>query len=123
MLEQKLEKIIIDKIRENFSAHEINDCKIFGAWQDDELIKSEEDCSAIVITVKALPRTYETPTVPDAQIEISVSMLVRSDVDFNGKTYLSVSEILSDVFQKWQKKFENPEADFNIDGEFLFTGY
>lgn len=123
MIEKEIEKIVIEKIKGEFTENEITDFKIFGCWQDADEIKSEEDASAIVLTVKAFPRTYETPTIPDAQIQVDVSLLVRSDVDFGGRTYVEVSEILSNIFQHWQRRFDVAENDFDIESKFDFTGF
>ncbi len=73
MTEQKIEKIVMDKFQSALSASGIDDIQIMGAWQksDGGEIKGLEDgTKAGVIVVKVLPRSYETPTIPDGQFTV-----------------------------------------------------
>jgi hypothetical protein len=101
MIEQKLEKKVIDKIDQALKARGVTDIQIIGAWQPGSEIKGMEDCQTGVLTVKARPRSYETPTIPDASIQVEVNLLVRSDMDYKGQGYLDVTDIISRVFHHW----------------------
>lgn len=95
---------------------------VIGTWQTSDGVKGNDDKPTAVISVKAFPRMYETPTIPSTEIQLAVSMAVRSDVDFNGIDYLGLTEKISDVFQDWQNDFSNLSV-FNIDGKFDVTGF
>ena len=126
MTEQKIEKIIIDSISAALSAAQIDGLQIIGAWQvaDDGDIKALEDGSKRgVITVKVMPCTYDTPTIPDGQMAAQISLAMRADMDGDGKGYLDVTEVLSGLIHSWQKSFDTYAAAFEISGEFTPTGF
>ena len=119
MIEQKIEKNVIDAMKValgNFQA------QFIGIWQTDG-DKACEDGESAVVAVKAYPRSYETPTIPYASIEVEVSLAVRSDIDFNGQTYLDLTSRLQEVMQTWQKDFQSSHVAFSIDNEFDETGF
>lgn len=121
MIEQVLEKTIIDKFEDALAGLDI---QVYGAWQpagEDDL-KAEDEGREGVVTVKVLPRSYETPTIPYAQFQVQVSLLVRSDVDFNGMGYLQVTNLLADVMHGWQNGFDAFHEDFAYGG-FEPTGF
>ena len=122
LIEAQIENIVITKLRTALSDYD--NVSVVGTWQPTtgNDVKGLEDKPVAVIGVKAFPRSYETPTVPSAEIQIEVSMAVRSDVDFNGTNYLGLTEKISDVFQDWQNDFGNL-TDFNIEGKFDVTGF
>lgn len=123
MIEKELEKIVIDRVKETLENNGITDFQMIGVWQDEDCIKGEENESPIIVAVKATPRTYETPTIPDAQIQIELSLAVRSDVDYSGKTYIDVSSLISDLFQNWQNNYSKGNEDFTIQDTFFYTGF
>lgn len=122
LIEAQIENIVVEKLREVLSNYE--GVVVDGTWQPSgELeLKGSEEKPTAVIGVKAFPRSYETPTIPDTEIQIEVSVAVRSDVDFNGLNYLGITEKISDVFQQWQNDFSSL-VDFNIEGKFDVTGF
>ena len=77
----------------------------------------------MVLGVKAFPRTYETPTIPHAEIQIQMSLAVRSDMDYNGRDYLAITTMLSNMLQKWQSDFSTVDNDFAISNQFNPTGF
>lgn len=126
MTEQKLEKIVLDKFQSALSAIGVDSIQFIGAWQpaDDGDIKALEDgTKAGAVAVKALPRTYETPTIPDAQIQVQVALTMRADVDYKGLGYLAVTEAMQNVTHRWQKSYSDCESDFAISGDFQPTGF
>ena len=75
------------------------------------------------MTVKVFPRQYATPTIADASLQIEVNLIVRSDIDVDGRGFIEIVEVLAALFQKWQHNYENYFIDFNIDGKFQPTGF
>ena len=64
MIEQKIEKIAVDKFTTELDGLNV---KVMGIWQVADDKGTEDNCAA-VLAVKAYPRSYETPTIPDASI-------------------------------------------------------
>lgn len=126
MTEQKIEKIVLDRLQDALSAVAGDELQFIGAWQpaDEGDIKSLEDGTKVgVVAVKALPRIYDTPTIPDGQIQVQISLTMRADVDSDGKTYLDVTDALQKVTHRWQKSYANYAEDFAISDEFQPTGF
>lgn len=89
---------------------------------DDDNKSEEEEGVESVLTVKALPRSYETPTIPYASFSFQVALVVRSDVDFNGRDYLGMTDLVSTKMQSWQKSYGSYSEDFTTDN-FEPTGF
>ena len=73
MTEQKIEKIVLDKLAVALSNVGGDELQFIGAWQPagEGDIKALEDGTKVgVVAVKAFPRTYDTPTIPDGQIQV-----------------------------------------------------
>lgn len=73
MTEQKIEKIVLDKLEAALSAEGITSLQFIGAWQptEDGDVKALEDGQkAGVVAVKVTPRSYDTPTIPDGQFGV-----------------------------------------------------
>lgn len=49
--------------------------------------------------------------------------MVRADIDYNGMNYLAVSDKLMDIFQHWQRCYDDTHEDFTIADEFDCTGF
>ena len=122
LIEQKLEKAVIDKFIEVLPTG--SGVSVIGIWQPagDNQVKGEEGKPNALLAVKAYPRTYETPTIPDAEFQIDVSLAVRSDEDYNGMNYLEITSLISDALQDWQNDF-GKLTTFNLDGLFRVTGF
>lgn len=124
MIEQQIEKMVMTKLWHVLKKNGISNIQVLGSWQPDDDIKGEQDESAIgFISIKTLPRSYDTPTIADAQIQCQVNLLVRSDIDYNGKSYLEVTDLVNKVLHKWQKSYDDYYDDFTIEGEFEATGF
>ena len=96
MTEQKLEKIILDKFNDAFTNENVGDYQLIGAWQavEEGQVKAiEEGRSKIILGVKVYPRSYETPTIPDGQFQVDISLTVRAEVDSTGQDYLKVTSV------------------------------
>ena len=94
MTERKIEKIILDKFNEAFATSNVNGYQLIGAWQavEDGQVKAiEEGTSKIILGVKVYPRSYETPTIPDGQFQVDISLTVSAEVDSTGQDYLEVT--------------------------------
>lgn len=83
----------------------------------------EDRLSDGVVGVKVSPRTYETPTVPDGQFAVDLTLTIRSDVDADGQLYLEATQAVSQMIHNWQKCQARVEADFSLGGEFVPTGF
>lgn len=82
MTEQKIERIVIEQLSAALEGAGVRGVQAIGAWQaeDGDGLKAFESGRASgVLGVKASPRQYETPTVPDAAIQVDVSLTVRAD--------------------------------------------
>jgi hypothetical protein len=120
MVEQKIEKIVIDKLNDALEGVQV---QFIGMWQTDDGEKACENGASAVVAVKAYPRAYDTPTIPDASIAVDISLAVRSDVDFGGLTYLDLTTKIQEVLQTWQLTFDDSHTEFSIEGEFDETGF
>ena len=98
--------------------------QFIGTWQTAQSVKALEQADADgIIAVKCMPRTYETPTIPDGSFQIIVSLSVRADTDSNGQGYLAVTDAVSACLHRWQKSYSAYAEDFAIANEFSPTGY
>lgn len=124
LIEAQIEKVVIDKLET--ALHNFGDIRIVGTWQpseeDDELKGEEEAKDTAILGVKVFPRSYDTPTIPYAEIQAQVSLAVRADADFNGRDYLAITAAISDVLQEWQNTFASLD-DFNLEHAFTVTGF
>lgn len=126
MTEQKIEKIILDKFNAAFESANVDGYQLIGAWQavDDGQVKAvEEGRSKIILGVKVYPRSYETPTIPDGQFQVDISLTVRAEVDSTGQDYLATTQLVSDILHAWQKSYQAYSTDFRIEDEFQPTGF
>lgn len=123
MIEQQLEQKIIDKFENALSGMNI---QIVGVWQpmsDDQLKGIEDGSSDGILTIKMPPRSYETPTIPTAQFPCVVSLGMRADVDADGQKYLAVTEILTDILQRWQNNLDDVISDLQIEDTLDVAGF
>lgn len=127
MIEQKIEKIVIDKIDAALKAADVTSFQIVGAWQTavgDEQLKALEDSHAEnFIGIKVSPRQYETPTIPDGSFLVSLSLATRAEMDKQGANWLAATEVISNLLQSWQSKFSTFQNDFVVEDEFLPSGF
>ena len=72
---------------------------------------------------KASPRQYESPTIPTCRIDLTVNVLVRADLDWNGKKYLDVISETTSVLEQWQKCLQDTHGDFSFEDEFDCVGF
>ena len=124
MIEHNIEKSIIDRLTAVLKDAGIQNVQMAGQLQAVEDVKGLEDNeSDVIIVVKSSPRSYATPTIPTCQIGVEVKALVRADVDFNGMTYLDVTDRLMGVFQHWQKCYPDTHYDFTVPSRFECSGF
>ena len=100
MIESKMEKQVLDKIDGIFKRNGIEDYQLYGSLQP-EILKGVETESAILVVVKASPRSYSSPTVPTCQIDFEVQLTLRADIDYGGKNYLDVCDLLMNQYEIW----------------------
>ena len=81
---------------------------MIGSWQiaGPEQLKAFEDAqTANVVCVKVMPRQYDAPTIPYADFSVQVNVLTRAEVDENGESWFTATEIVQNVLQRWQADF------------------
>jgi len=124
MIEKEIENAVVSQIKSKLEAAEIDNIQVSGLLgTTTDTLKGEEDGEKSgYIFVKASPRQYETPTVPECQVNVRVVMTVRADEDWNGKTYLDLFEMLMGTFEKWQKCMDDVHTLFTFDNYFV-QGY
>jgi len=122
MTEQKIEQKIIDKFTTLLTNYNI---QIIGSWQASAgILKSvEDDTKNGTLVVKVFPRSYQTPTIPDANIVCELNLIVRADMDKDGMTYLSICDVITAPLQNWQKSYDQYNTDFSVLNEFEPTGF
>ena len=126
MTEQKLEKIAMDKISTALDAAGIESYQLIGAWQiaNGEVLKAAEEGNAEnIVTLKVLPRQYETPTIPYATFTVRVNVISRAEIDAQGTGWMAATETVKNLLQGWQAAFSAVQADFEIADEFKPSGF
>lgn len=125
IIEQELEKRILNAIQDKLTENNITGIQLSGSLQTEENnIKAKENGSSTgYLIVKVNPRQYSSPTIPECEIPISVALTVRSDIDFDGKTYMDVFGVLISIFEQWQKCLSDVHTLFTIEDNFNVTGY
>ena len=123
MIEQQIENRVIEKVTSALSATGAN-VQYAGQLQATEGVKALENAdSDVFIIAKASPRSYSTATIPTCQIGVTLNVLVRADVDYNGVNYLGVTSKVMDILENWQKCYDDTHEDFTLSGEFECSGY
>lgn len=124
MIEQKIEKIIIDRL-EMMLQNTCAKTQLMGVWQAVQgKNKLEEDFDTDgVIVIKVLPRSYETPTVPYGTMDCTLVLTMRTELDGSGKKFLETCDKISTLISIWQKNFKGFRSDFHLEGEFEPTGF
>lgn len=123
MIEQVLEKKIVDAFASQLSATNV---QVIGAWQpttDDEVKSLEDGEAACYLTVRMQPRSYDTPTIPTAQFPCTITLVMRAEVDAQGINYLTTTSAISNVLQKWQDSIEQVNEDFSIEDYLNAVGF
>lgn len=120
MIEQLVEKRVLDRLTAALEAAGVDGIAAFGAWQvSDEGVAKDVETAADggVLSVKVEPRQYATPTIPHATLAATVALTLRAETDPRGLTRLAVAEALAAVLFAWQDSFSAFAADFDgIDG-------
>lgn len=122
MTEKKIEDILIEKIK---TAIDDDSIQIIGSWTTlDNIRKAVEDGEKSgYISVKTYPRAYESYTNPECTINVELTVNIRADIDYDGKTYLDMSEKILNVLYHYQKTYDNVYNDFLIEGEYTPVGF
>ena len=124
MTEKTIEALMIGHLQTATSGLENVSLQFLGAWQPANDVKALEESGADgIIAVKCMPRSYETPTIPDGSFQIIVSLSLRADTDSNGQGYLAVTDAVSACLHRWQKSYAAYADDFAVANEFQPTGF
>lgn len=85
----------MDKISAALDDAGIQSHQIIGAWQianPDELKSLENSDAENVVSVKVMPRQYDTPTIPYAQFLVQLTVLTRAELDKDGADWFGATE-------------------------------
>ena len=112
MIEAKVERVFVEKFKNALKPFGV---QVVGTWDVSILNecveatpKAEEEAGTSgVLVVKIQPRQYATPTVPDATLNGAISLSIRADVDWSGKTYLDVCDIVVKEMEKLQQCYHS----------------
>lgn len=123
IVEQEIESRLVSAFAAKFAEANLN-IQVAGLLNNSDELKGAEkaDVDGVMI-VKAKPRAYSTPTNPECQIEVDVSVTLRADRDYNGKCFIDVFCLLIDMFQQWQRCLDDAHEMFTIENAFTCTGY
>lgn len=125
MIELELENRIVDLLERSMLNTEWKDkVQILTCWRNNEQMKGQE-CSdkSAYITVRVNPREYDTPTIPDAQIQVQLSLTVLADSDCFGDQYMVLTELMTNMLQEFQNSHDKATEAFSLEGKFLTTGF
>lgn len=122
-VEQEIENAIATQIKGALETAEIDSIAVNGMLGTTNGLKGEEDgTKSGYVFIKASPRQYSTPTIPECQINVKVAMTIDASKDWNGKTYMDVFELLVGMFENWQKCMDDVHTLFTFD-KFNVAGY
>ena len=123
MIEATLERLFVkrfEKVLEGLGVQVVGTLQ--PAMQD--MVKGEEEGGMGVLVVKVQPRSYDTPTIPTCRINCALSLSLRADLDYNGKTYFDVCSMLVNEMERLQKCLSDVHREFAIPDEgFTPTGF
>jgi len=124
MIEAKIEKAFVDRLKKVLEQYNI---QVVGTLQPtlfDE-VKAEETKGAVgILAVKVSPREYATSTIPTCQIRGGLSLNLRADVDYSGKNYIEVCDIIMNQMERFQKCLPEVHEEFSVPDEyFRATGF
>lgn len=122
MIEADLEKKIVDKLNGLLEQNEIDGVQVTSSFQISEIKSIQQSGKTAYIVVKASPRSYASPTIPTTTIDCGISLTVRADIDYNGKNYLDLADMLMKQYEIWQKCEGEAHDDFTLD-DFDITGF
>ena len=122
MIEADIEKRVVEKFKELFTENGIDNVQVSGSFDISDIKATQESGKTSYLVVKVDPRSYGSPTLPETTLDIGFNLIVRADVDFNGKTYLDLCDILMTQMEIWQKCM-NEAHDFFTLPEFEMTGF
>ena len=123
MIEQKLERKILDKFQALFAAAAPDaEIQYIGSLQVSEA-RAIEDDSACVFTVHVNPRGYDSPMVPTCAITCTISLAVRADADPTGALYTSLMNAALNQLNSWQGCMQDVHEEFDIADEFTLAGF
>lgn len=108
MIEQAVEKRVMDVLAAAVGAAGVEGVSVHGAWQvaDEGEAKAVETAAERgMLSVKVAPREYATPTVPHATLSATVALDLRAEADGRGAARLAVAEAVSRVLVAWQDSF------------------
>ena len=128
MIEKDLQDLIKSKIKTVLEPLDIKTQYLglldIGNETDEDGLKLNEDEEYDArITIKVDPSSYDTPTIPDAQYTVTVYFDISAGIDYNGKTYIDITDELEKLFYTYQKTFTTYYNAFKIEDKFEPTGF
>lgn len=114
-----IEKLIEAAAVAAIAALGIPGSKVEGFWQELQPgdVKGHSDGSTVAdIDVLARPRTFQSFSVPKADIALRVSLSVPIERDERGDAFQSAAAEISDLLQTWQLSIVAVKEAFAVDG-------
>lgn len=125
MIERDIEVQLVSKIKELLKPTNENDAniQIDGLWDYREDKGVQEDSVDGQLFISVQPRSYQTPTIPTCQIPIVFTLVMRAELDSDGRRYYETCDKLMTQFERWQKCLCDSHLDMTVPNEFEVTGY
>lgn len=119
MIEQKIEKIMVERFDKMLKEYGVG---VYGTLQPS-FLKASEGLDTGVLVVKVSPREYDTPMVPSCKLNCTLSLSLRADIDFSGKSYLEITDMVVEELEKFQKCLNDVHEIYCLPNEFEPTGF
>ena len=113
MVEEKLEKKIVDKIK----SLEIPNSAVYGIWGESSKLYRESPNKRAIIVVKVPSRGFDTFGICEVQFDIAISLVVRLDMCNSGNDVTDIAQPLIKMLNDWNLvESSNELEDFMVDG-------
>lgn len=117
MIEQLVEKRIMEKIEAALAAANVSGIEVVGAWQVEDSKGIETADLGGIVAVRVNPREYQGYLTHDAALSCVVTLTVRAETDATSALRLAATDALTALLSRWHYVVEDVAADFaGIDG-------
>lgn len=125
MPEQLLEASVAEKLAGIFKKMGVDGVQIYTTLgrEGQNVVKGLEKArSDVLVIVKASPRQYSSPTVPECQVPMQIMMSVKADADSTGAKNLALTAAIAKLLEIWQKCLDEAHEAFTVEG-FRMAGF
>lgn len=113
MIERDIEKATIAKVQ----ALAIDGLSVTGIWQPSAsgVVKGVEDSAFVAsLAVVAKPRTYQSFSLPRADLAVSLALRVLIDRAPDGEALHDFTAPLDALLEDWQANIDSVKTDFTV---------